>query len=325
MPAEWEKHDATWLAWPKDPDTFPKGIIGDVEAIYIKMIEALAKGEKVNVLVDDEGTKKRISSLLDAKRNIFFYYMKTADVWIRDYGPIFVKNKSDAAAIKWIFNAWGNKYDDLKKDNEVGMGIAKSTGLGIFQPNIVLEGGSIDTNGMGTCITTEQCLLNENRNPQLNRKEIENYLKEYLGFTNVIWLKEGIVGDDTDGHVDDIARFVNKNTIVCMVEENAKDKNYQVLKSNLELLKKSKELNIVPIPMPRRIDADDRRLPASYANFYIGNSAVLVPTFNDKNDKEAISTIGKFFPHREVIGIDCESLVYGFGGIHCVAQQQPAS
>ena len=330
MPAEWEKHEATWLVWPKDPDTFPKGIIEPVEEAYTRIISYLAKGEKVNVLVDDKETKDKVLSMLSDKKNILFHYIKSADVWVRDYGPIFIKKDNEVAATKWIFNSWGNKYKELLTDNETGMKIAESAKSRVFEPGIVLESGSIETNGLGTCITTEQCLLNKNRNPNLSKEEIENYLESYLGFDNIIWLKNGIEGDDTDGHVDDIARFVNKNTAVCMVEENQNDGNYKNLKENFGILKKShdqdgKKINVIPISMPRKMEISGRRLAASYANFYIGNAAVLVPTFNDKNDEKAISTIGKFFPGKEVIGIDCKDIVYGYGGIHCITQQQPSS
>ena len=329
MPAEWEKHEATWLAWPKDPDTFPKGIIELVEEAYIKIISALAKGEKVNILVDNRETKGRILSMLPSKENVFIHHIKSADVWVRDYGPIFIRKNNEIAATKWVFNSWGSKYKELLMDNETGMQIAELTKKKIFEPGIVLEGGSIETNGLGTCITTEQCLLNKNRNPKLSKEEIENYLEGYLGFKNIIWLKGGIEGDDTDGHVDDIARFVNKNTVVCMVEENQNDENYKNLEENFDILKQAhdqdgKKINVILIQMPRKIEIPERRLAASYANFYIGNAAVLVPAFNDKNDEKAISIIGRFFPGKEVIGIDCKGLVYGYGGIHCITQQQPS-
>ena len=330
MPAEWEKHEATWMVWPKDPDTFPKGIIGPVEEAYIKIISALAKGEKVNLLVDDKGTEDRVLSMLPSKENVFIHHINSADVWVRDYGPIFIKKNNEIAATKWIFNSWGNKYRELLMDNETGMQIAEFTKKKIFEPEIILEGGSIETNGLGTCITTEQCLLNKNRNPKLSKEDIEECLKGYLGFGNFIWLKGGIEGDDTDGHVDDIARFVNKNTVVCMVEENQDDNNCKTLEENLDILKKAhdqdgEKIKVIPIPMPRKIKIPERRLAASYANFYIGNAAVLVPTFNDKNDEEAISIIGKFFPGKAIIGIDCRDLVYGYGGIHCITQQQPSA
>ena len=329
MPAEWERHEATWLSWPKDPLTFPENIIDQVENIYVKMIEALQKGERVELLVDDQKTEDRVSGLLSSKSNVRFHKIKSADVWMRDYGPIFVKNSNIVAATKWIFNAWGKKYDELLRDNESGMEVCKATKLRVFEPGIVLEGGSIDVNRRGSCLTTKQCLLNKNRNPNLNAAQIEKYLHDYLGVTNPIWLSEGISGDDTDGHVDDIARFVNENTVVCMVEEDKNDDNFAALRQNHEFLKQfryedRRALEVIPVRMPNKLVTDDGRLPASYANFYIGNSAVLVPTFDDpRRDEESLSKLRELFPKRQVVGISCGELVYGFGGIHCVTQQQP--
>jgi agmatine deiminase len=329
MPAEWERHDATWLAWPKDPLTFPPEILGAVEKAYVRMIRALAKGERVDVLVDDSSSEKRVSRMVGSARNVVYHRIKTADVWMRDYGPIFVRDGTGLTATKWVFNAWGGKYDELKADNASGLEVAKTTGYPVVEPGIVLEGGSIDTNGLGTCITTEQCLLNKNRNPRLSRREIEGMLRRFLGFNNVVWLKEGIAGDDTDGHVDDLARFVGRSTVVCMVERDTGDENFVALKKNVERLKraadeKGRPFKIVPLEMPKKRVGGDERLPASYANFYIGNSAVIVPVFDDVNDKAALATIGEAFPGREVVGVNSEALVYGFGGIHCVTQQQPS-
>ncbi len=331
MPAEWERHDATWLAWPKDPLTFPSKIIEPVQRIYTRMVKSLATGELVNLLVDDMDMQRKVSSIVGSHGGIVYHRIRSADVWIRDYGPIFVRKEGNGlVAIKWTFNAWGNKYDELKPDNKSGREIAEETGLGIIEPKFVLEGGSIDTNGLGTCITTEQCLLNRNRNPQYKKVEIEDLLESYLGFTNTIWLDRGIVGDDTDGHVDDIARFVDERTIVCMVEEDERDENYAPLKENLNILRsardeKGRKLRVIPVSMPRKRVGGDERLPASYANFYIGNTVVLVPTFGDINDAAAVRTIAGAFPTRKVVGINCEALVYGFGGIHCVTQQQPSA
>lgn len=329
MPAEWERHEATWLSWPKDPETFPDGILQTVEESYAKIIGALAKGEKVNVLVEDKKMEENAKGMLGSTANVVFHRIKSIDVWMRDYGPIFVKDSKGIAATKWIFNSWGDKYESLKEDNVTGMEIANISGYKIFETGIVLEGGSIDANGLGTCLTTEQCLLNKNRNPKLTKKQIEKHLKDYLGFTNAIWLKEGIAGDDTDGHVDDIARFVNKNTVLCAVEKNPKDENCEILQTNLEILKNASDQDdkgfvIVELPMPRKIEIPERRLPASYANFYIGNSAVLVPTFDDRNDEKAVNIIGEFFPDRDIFGIPSKDLVYGYGGIHCITQQQPS-
>ncbi len=329
MPAEWERHVATWLAWPKDPATFPPSVLEEVEQIYVKMIGELAAGERVDLLVDDEKTEQRVSSMLRSEDNVVYHQIKTSDVWVRDYGPIFVKKSSEVAATKWIFNAWGNKYENLKSDNESGMKITQLTALGVFEAGIVLEGGSIDVNGLGTGITTKQCLLNKNRNPQLNQYEISECLRENLGITNLIWLDSGIAGDDTDGHVDDVARFVNENTILCMTEDDQKDENYYPLRRNLKILcdttdQSGSRINILPVKMPRRIDCEDGRLPASYANFYIGNAVVLVPIYGDSNDTPILNALQTFFPERKVVGINCKALLYGFGTIHCVTQQQPS-
>jgi agmatine deiminase len=328
MPAEWEKHEATWLAWPKDPLTFPPEILGKVEDAYVEMVRALSKGERVNILVDDDEMMRTASAKVGGGFDTRYYKIKTADVWMRDYGPIFVRSGEGLAAVKWRFNAWGDKYDELRADDGAGMEVARATGFPVFEPGIVLEGGSIDTNGSGTCLTTEQCLLNKNRNPGLSKEQIEAALRKYLGFTAFVWLGEGIAGDDTDGHIDDVARFVDPGMVVCMVEDDRDDENNGPLTRNLRRLVSARDedgdkFRVIPIGMPKKRLGGDDRLPASYANFYIGNSAVLVPTFDDENDAAALSRIKSVFPGREVVGINCESLVYGFGGLHCVTQQQP--
>ena len=332
MPSEWAKHESTWLSWPKNPLTFPPEIVSKVEDAYVAMIEALAKGERVDLLVDDERTEDRVVSMLSTKA-VTFHRIKSADVWIRDYGPIFVKKggrSSAVAATKWEFNAWGSKYDDLLPDNATGLEVARSTGLKLFEPGVVLEGGSIDVNGRGTVLTTEQCLLNKNRNPQLGKAQLERLLHDYLGATDVVWLEEGVAGDDTDGHVDDIARFVDENTVVCMNEQDTADPNHKALKRDQALLANHKDgegrrLEVVPIAMPRAVESDGERLPASYANFYIGNAAVLVPVFGDaRRDSAVLETLSEYFPGRKLVPVGCRELVYGFGGIHCVSQQQPA-
>ena len=333
MPAEWATHESTWLSWPKNPLTFPPEILPKVEAAYVEMVDALAKGERVDLLVDDERSEEHVRSMLSAK-NVDFHRIKSADVWMRDYGPIFVKRsrgkRAEVAATKWEFNSWGSKYDDLLPDNAAGLEVARSTGLRVFETGVVLEGGSIDVNGRGTLLTSEQCLLNKNRNPRLSKQQLEALLHAYLGTTSVVWLGEGVAGDDTDGHVDDIARFVDENTVVCMAENEPGDANRAVLKRNQEILSRHKDdkgrsLEVVTIEMPRQVDADDGRLPASYANFYIGNSAVLVPVFGDaRRDSAALETISEFFQGRKVVPVNSRELVYGFGGIHCITQQQPA-
>lgn len=332
MPAEWEQHEATWLSWPKDPETFPDEVLHKVEAIYIEMINALHEKEKVHLLVNDEKTETKVQKLLDevgVKKNVFIHKIKTVDVWMRDYGPIFVKDHEKIKMTKWIFNAWGGKYEELMEDNGVVDHMSAIIGpMEITRPGIILEGGSIDVNGKGTMLTTEQCLMNQNRNHTLNKQQIEDYLKQHLGVSTFIWLKEGIAGDDTDGHIDDIARFVDTRTILCAVEENKSDENYEILHNNFELLKTARDQNNEPfdvkeLPMPGEVKSPYGRLPASYANFYIGNGVVLLPVFKHKNDEKAISLLEECFPNRKVVPIYCEPLVWGLGAIHCVTQQQP--
>ncbi len=337
MPAEWERHEGTWLAWPKNQESFPGEILPEVEKTYIEMIGTLHKQERVNLLVDDENSEKRVHALLKSSgvtgENILFHRIATVDVWFRDYGPIFIARKgqkgAEIAYTRWAFNAWGDKYDDLKKDSEIP-GKIPLKGIKGFKVPIVLEGGSIDINGLGALLTTEQCLLNKNRNPNLSREEIEKYLHDYLGATHIIWLKRGIEGDDTDGHIDDLARFVNKNTVLVALEKDKEDGNYFALRENFDLLQRAKDqdgnrLNVVTLPMPRPVVYNGSRLPASYTNFYIANRTVLVPVFNDPSDSEALGTIQKLFPERKVIGINCRAMVYGFGAIHCATQQQPST
>lgn len=328
MPAEWENHDATWLSWPKDPDTFPPGILGAVEKTYAEIIEVLSEGEEVRLLVDDERAERRVKAKLKSSRNLTFVRLKTTDVWVRDYAPIYVKGR-DVALTKWTFNAWGGKYDDLKPDNEAGEALARASGLRTFEPKMVLEGGSVDVNGKGTLLTTEQCMLNPNRNPGLGKEAIESMLRENFGAPHIVWLGSGIRGDDTDGHIDDVARFVNSDTIVLAWESNASDPNHAVLKENLRRLRNAEDqdgevFDIATIPMPRPLDSPEGRLPASHLNFYIGNAAVLVPTFDSPSDADAVGTLRAYFPERDVVGIDCRALVYGLGAIHCVTQQVPS-
>jgi len=336
MPAEWHPHQATWLTWPKDPETWP-GRVPQVEEIYLQMIAALTEHEIVNLLVDDEETEqlvRRRCSFASVK-NLRFQQLRTVDSWIRDYGPNFLINNAGTAAFNdWIFNAWGNKYEELKKDDGVPRQLEALLNMQRFSPGIVMEGGSIEVNGAGCVLTTEQCLLNPNRNPQLSRAEIEQYLKDYLGVTKVLWLGEGIVGDDTDGHIDDIARFVAPNVIVCALEDDPEDANYELLHDNLVRLRSMMDTNdnafeIVTLPMPGVVGGtststrDLDRLPASYANFYIANNVVLAPVFGHPNDERAVATLQGLFHKHRVVPINCEPLVWGMGTIHCVTQQQP--
>ncbi len=333
MPAEWERHDAIWLSWPHDPTTFPNRL-ERVEKTYGEIIKVLLDSEKVNLLVKDSAMKTRAQDILKGRGvnpdEIAFHIYDYADVWFRDYGPIFLVNKTSGglAMSHWIFNGWGEKYETLMKDTHIPEFINRKMDIPCFIPGIVLEGGSIDVNGKGMLMTTEQCLLNKNRNPHLNKTGIEEYLMEYLGVTHIIWLKSGIDGDDTDGHIDDIARFVNPATVLCAYQENRNDINYPILHENYEILQSSKDqngnsLNVIKLPMPKAIGDEKGRLPASYANFYIGNKAVLVPIFGHENDNVALDIIRRQFPDRKVIGINCLDLVYGLGTIHCISQQQP--
>ena len=337
MPAEWEKHDATWLAWPHDPVTFPNRV-KKIENIYLQMILALHKSENVNLFVTDLNMKARVTKLLVQKgidlQKINLYVWDYADVWFRDYGPIFVlnKEKKQIAFVHWIFNAWGEKYKDLMKDAQIPFIISNRLQLNNFRPGIVLEGGSVDVNGKGTLLTTEQCLLNNNRNPHLSKDEIEKYLINYFGINHIIWLKSGVAGDDTDGHIDNLARFVNPRTVLCAYEEDESDENHSILQVNYETLLQStdqdgKKLKVIKMPMPPVICINVRgnktRLPASYLNFYIANKVILVPIFKHKNDRLALKIIQNQFPGRKVVGIDCRDMIYGMGAIHCVIQQQP--
>ena len=337
MPAEWEPHAAVWLAWPHDTTSFPH--LDQAENAFADFVGEIHDSERVELLVLDEEMKRAAARLLHARRvdlqRVNFHVTDYADIWFRDYGPIFVVNRKtqQLAMTKWIFNSWGNKYEDLLKDNRVPYFMNASLRLPMFEPGIVLEGGSIDVNGRGTLLTTEQCLLHKNRNPGLSKEEIEKYLRDYLGVTNVIWLKDGIEGDDTDGHVDDIARFVNPTTVLCADQPDQNDPDHEVLRTNYELLQRATDqdgnpLHVIQLPVPGwvgdRREGQARRLPASYANFYIGNTKVLVPTFGVENDRKALEAIQSVFPNRRVFGINAFHLVFGFGTFHCMSQQQPA-
>jgi agmatine deiminase len=336
MPAEWHPHESTWLTWPKDPETWPDRVT-QVEEIYLQMIAALAPHELIDLLVDDRETEQVVRQRCgDAVASrIRFHHLQTVDSWIRDYGPNFLLGpKGQIAFNDWIFNAWGNKYEMLKQDDTIPLRLEPILKLARFSPGIVMEGGSIEVNGAGCVLTTEQCLLNQNRNPDLSREEIEQYLKDYLGVTKVLWLGEGIVGDDTDGHIDDIARFVAPNVIACAVEDDPADANYEILQDNLARLKSMTDADgnrfeIVALPMPGIVGGsstaarDLERLPASYANFYIANSVILAPVFGHANDVRAVDTLQRLFPTRRIVAINCEPLVWGMGTIHCVTQQQP--
>lgn len=335
MPAEWAPHRATWLSWPHNRETWPSQL-ERVRSVWVEMIQALAPNEQVCLLVNDEQTRRDVETRLKNARvaieNVSIFQIPTVDVWMRDYGPTFVtrdRQESPLAFNDWIFNGWGKKYEAYEEDDWIANEIASILRISSFEHKMVLEGGSIEVNGSGTCLTTEQCLLNKNRNPHMSRGEIERFLKGSLGVRNLIWLGEGIVGDDTDGHIDDIARFVNSITAVCVVETNPMDENYALLQENYERLQSARDqngdkLSIVPLPSPSPIYFQGRRLPASYANFYIANEIVLVPVFDDPNDSKALGVLQDLFSDRKIIGLRCTEVVAGLGAIHCVTQQEPS-
>jgi agmatine deiminase len=332
MPAEWESQEGIWLSWPHDEETFPD--LPGVKDAYTTIIRTVCGHEKVHLLVADEDDIREVTFLLSGfrdfrKENLDLHTIDYADVWIRDYGPTFVVNRRRGmlAMVDWLFNAWGNKYPSLLADDNIPSLMNQELDLPVFSPGVVLEGGSIDVNGKGSVMTTEQCLLNTNRNPGLAREEIEGLLCQYLGCSRVLWLKEGIAGDDTDGHIDDIARFVGDRTVVCSVEDDRDDDNFRPLQENFRILSRQTDqagvpLQVLPLPMPVCREGDNR-LPASYANFLITNRSVIYPTFDHPNDRKAESVLATVFPGRNLVGVDCRALVNGLGAIHCITQQQP--
>ena len=342
MPAEWELHAATWLSWPRrEGISFPESFDRVLPALRA-MVEALIESEQVCINVCNgahEAEAREVLRGLPMER-ITFYRVPTDEPWCRDHGPIFVTRDREAksttgrirrgelAVVDWDYNAWGNKYPPFDLDEVVPTRLAEILKLPVFYPRMILEGGSIDVNGSGALLTTESCLLNKNRNPNLSRGEIEQRLRDYLGVRDILWLGDGIAGDDTDGHIDDLARFVTEQTVVAVVEENRDDENYEPLQENLARLRQMKigdrAIDIVTLPMPKKIVREGLRLPASYANFYIANSCVLVPRFADPADEVALSVLCECFPSRRVIGIDCRELIWGLGTFHCLTQQQPA-
>jgi len=345
MPAEWEPHEASWLAWPHNASDWP-GKFSAIPWLYAEIVRLLAAHEHVHLIVENAAMERRVGSMLEragAKLDqVSFHRWPTDRGWTRDSGPIFVRNPSGQVAItNWRFNAWA-KYSDWRLDDKLPGRVAKLLGVPEWQPEVrlsdgstrrvVLEGGSIDVNGSGTLLTTEACLLSEvqQRNPGLSREDLEQVFSDYLGIDQVIWLGRGIAGDDTHGHVDDIARFVAPATIVVAVEPDADDPNHAPLADNLKRLTAArtpydKPFTVVELPLPRPVVFCGQRLPASYANFYIDNGLVLVPTFHDPNDRVALNTLAELFPDREVVGVQSVDLIWGLGALHCMTQQQPAT
>lgn len=335
FPAEWHPHRATWLSWPHKEASWP-GKLEAVYAPYCRFIKEIAPGEQVCINVTGAAMETVASTHLEAGgvdlENIRFFHHPTDDAWCRDHGPAFLINRDPnvkKAIVDWGYNAWGDKYPPYEQDDVIPTLVGRALDLPVFHPGIVMEGGSVDFNGQGAVLTTRACLLNKNRNPHLTQGQIEAYLQEYYGISQVLWLGDGIIGDDTDGHIDDITRFVNADTVVTVIEENRADENYHILQENLRLLNKmrledGKSLNIVELPMPAPVVYDGQRLPASYANFYIANTAVVVPTYrDDKNDQRALDILATCFPHRKVVGIDSTDIIWGLGSWHCLSQQEP--
>jgi agmatine deiminase len=345
MPAEWDTHEATWLAWPHNPDDWP-GKFQTIPWVYAEIVRLLSARERVHILVDDAKAEQRALSTLERAGAVLdqvsFHVWPTNRVWTRDSGPIFVRNSEGRVAVtNWHFNAWA-KYPDWQLDDQVPERVAELLDVPVWEPfvdleggeerRLVLEGGSIDTNGEGILLTTEECLLSkvQERNPGVDRGKLEQAFHDYLGIDQVIWLNRGIAGDDTHGHVDDISRFVAPDTIVTAVEPDISDPNHEPLAENLQRLRAArthdgKQFTLVELPLPRPVIFRGQRLPASYANFYIANGLVLVPTFNDLKDRVALNILAQVFPDREVIGIHCVDLVWGLGTLHCMTQQQPAA
>ena len=340
MPAEWAPHEGTFLGWPHELTDWP-GKFAPIPWAFAEIVRHLARFERVFLLVEDGAAESRVKLILKKSHvhldNVQFMRVPTDRGWMRDSGPICVANDSGQVSFgHFVFNGW-SKYPNHKKDSRAVTCINKILQRKIFLPmhngrRVVLEGGSIDVNGLGTLLTTEECLQSkiQERNPGFGRNDYEEVFREYLGVTNVVWLRNGIAGDDTHGHVDDLSRFVDSKTVVTIIEENKSDANYSALQENLALLQSAKDqdgqpLCIATLPMPAPIFFDGQRLPASYANFYIANKLVLVPVFNDPNDRVALNTLAKLFPDREIVPIYCRDLVLGLGTIHCMTQQLPAS
>ena len=335
FPAEFALHHATWLSWPHNPDTWP-GKIETIYPAYAKFINVLTEGEFVHINVRDDEMENFARSILEREQvnfdRIKFYHHPTNDAWCRDHGPAFLINaesRHPKVIVDWGHNAWGGKYPPFDLDDVIPTLIAKAYDIPVYHPGIIMEGGSVDLNGERALITSTSCLLNPNRNPHLSKHQIENYLQQYYGVDQILWVDEGIIGDDTDGHIDDTVRFYNADSVITVIEHNKTDENFGLLKHNLKQLSQmrllnEKQLNIVEIPMPDPVYYQDQRLPASYANFYISNLHVIVPTFQCDRDDEALELIQGCFPERKVVGINSTDIIWGLGSFHCLSQQEPA-
>lgn len=335
FPAEWEEHEATWLSWPHKEESWPDRI-QLIYPAYAEFIAELSKGEKVRINVKDEQMKAFALSFIEKTdadlAQVEFYFFETNDAWCRDHGPAFLVNTQNTETPKvivdWGFNAWGGKYPPFENDDVIPTKIGEAFNLPVFHSGIIMEGGSVEFNGKNTVLTSKSCLLNENRNPEYSQEQIEEFLRNYYGISQVLWVEDGIVGDDTDGHIDDTIRFVNENTVLTVVEVDETDDNYELLQVNLRQLQEmrledGRPLNIIELPMPDAVYCEGERLPASYANFYIANKSVIVPTYNCAKDAIALDIIQKCFPDRKVVGIDSTDIIWGLGSFHCLSQQEP--
>ncbi len=337
MPAEWEPHEGTWMSWPHKEESWP-GRFSRIPEAFGTIVRILSQHETVHINVNDAAMEARVKGLLTSRGVVMgrvrLHQIPTNDAWCRDHGPTFLSRDAHQdyplAAVNWDFNSWGEKYPPYDLDDAVASRVSRLLGIPCFTPAIVLEGGSIDVNGRGSLLTTESCLLNPNRNPKLSRDDIERYLGDYLAATNILWLENGIAGDDTDGHVDDVARFVDDSTIVTVVSNDPSDLNYAPLQDNLARLSQTKDqdnqaFRIATLPTPKAMLLDGDLAPCSYANFYIANRVVIVPTFDCTEDSQALDCLQSLFPTREIHAVNCRDLIWGLGTIHCVTQQIPAT
>lgn len=337
FPPEWHPHQGTWISWPRPEGiSFPGRYHEAVEDIA-GLIRVIAAHEEVHLNVPNANYERLVREFLRARkvsrRRVFFHHIRTNECWTRDHGPAFLlrrrRDRTEAAIVDWGYNAWGGKYPPYDADDAVPTRVAEELGLPVFYPGIVMEGGAVDFNGAGTILTTTSCLQNKNRNPKLSKAGIERYLRDYYGQQHVVWLGDGIEGDDTDGHIDDLARFVDTRTIAIGIEDDRRDANYEVLQDNRRRLAKARDqdgrpFEVVELPMPKPVSHDGQRLPATYLNFYFVNRALLVPTFNQPaRDRKALAILQRHLPSREVIGVDCRALIWGLGAIHCFTQQIP--
>jgi agmatine deiminase len=334
MPAEWETHSATWLSWPRREGISFPGSFDRVLPTLRQMVSALTESEPVNINVCNGAHEAEARAVLDGlpmPECITYRIIPTNEPWCRDHGPIFLTRNQEPkiAVTDWGYNGWGEKYPPYDLDDVVPTRIAETFGLPVFYPGMILEGGSVEVNGTGALLTSEGCLLNPNRNPGMSRPEIEQRLRDFLGVRDILWLGLGTEGDDTDGHIDNLARFANENTVLAIVENDRTNPNYEPLAENRRRLEEmqvnGRALEIVELPTTRRMVREDLVLPASYANFYIANTVVLAPVYGDRNDDRALGILREHFPGRRVIGIDCQELIWGLGAFHCLTQQQPAT